>query len=204
MRDDPQARARRVEVGELLRELRGKRGLTQAQLARAARIGQASLSNYEKGRRDIPSTALLGVAGALGLSLGGVLDVDHILIVRDERMREAVRILVRSPDVLDSIAGPRPPPPPRPPRQRKVTADDEEGDGESAEAEDGSAGGEDESSDAEGNRDDESAEAEDESSGTEDDGEGVDAEDVSTDAGGDSSDADDQGDVAQLDTGAQA
>lgn len=187
MRDDPRARARRVEVGRRLRELRQERGLTQAELARAARMGQATLSNYEKGRRDILCGTLVSVASALGLSIGEVLDVDHILIVREERLRKAVSILVRAPDVLDSIVGPRPPPPPRPPRKRKADANEQDGDdtdGERTDAEDERSDAEHEGAGAE----DERSDAEDEVAGAEDEGTG----------------ADDPGSVAQPDTGTQA
>ena len=213
MRDDPQARARRVEVGRLLRELRQERGLTQAALARAARMGQASLSNYEKGRRDIPSGTLLSVASALGLSIGGVLDVPHILIVRSERMRQAVRILVRSPDVLDAIVGPRPPPPPRPPRQRKADPAEQDGgdtrdegteaDGESTDAKDGGAAGDD--TGAEGvstDADDEGTDGEGENA--EGEGTSTDAEDGSVASDGDGTDGEVGESPAERETGTQA
>ena len=129
-------------------------------------MGQATLSNYEKGSRDTPAVLLVSVAGALELSIGEVLDVDHILIVRDPRMREAVRILVRSPDVLDSIVGPRPPPPPRP--RRAQAREQDADDGESADAE--SAAPADEASDAA----DESADGDPQQAA--DDGESADAE----------------------------
>ena len=208
MRDDPQARARRVEVGRRLRELRGDRNLTQAALARAARMGQATLSNYEKGRRDILCGTLVNVAGALGLSIGEVLDVDHILIVRDQRLREAVSILVRAPDVLDSIVGPRPPPPPRPPRRRKAETSEPDGDdaeGQSSDAPSASTDADDESSDT----DDDSNGAEDGVNGAGD--EGSDAgnersgpEGGNSDAGDEGTGADDPGGVARRDTGTQA
>lgn len=222
MRDDPRARARRVEVGIRLRALRRDRGLTQADLARAARMGQATLSNYEKGSRDIPAVLLVSVAGALELSIGEVLDVDHILIVRDPRMREAVRILMRSPEVLDSIVGPRPPPPPRP---RRVKASEQD----ATDAEGGATGAEDQSAEgdpAQGGDDAQSAVAEsaapaDEASSGEDesaevdpaqggdDGERADGEDEraegeGTDAEAERADADDPGGVAPHDTGTQA
>ena len=200
MRDDPQARARRVEVGRWLRELRQERGLTQAALARAARMGQATLSNYEKGRRDIPAVTLVSVAGALGLSIGEVLDVDHILIVRDERMREAVRILVRSPDVLDAIVGPRPPPPPRPPRRRKADPGEQDGD-EAGEADGESTDAADAGAAAAGEQDDGNG-SDGESNGAE--GDSSDAEGESNGAGGERIGADDPGGVAPPDTGTQA
>ncbi len=209
MRDDPQARARRVEVGRWLRELRQERGLTQAALARAARMGQATLSNYEKGRRDIPAVTLVSVAGALGLSIGEVLDVDHILIVRDERMREAVRVLVRSPDVLDAIVGPRPP------RRRKADPGEQDGDDagdEASEADGESTDAADEGAAAASAQDDgngtdaEDKRAEDDGDGEQDgsDGESNGAEGESNGAGGERIGADDPGGVAPPDTGTQA
>ena len=208
MRDDPRARARRVEVGRRLRELRQERGLAQAALARAARMGQATLSNYEKGRRDILCETLVNVAGALGLSIGEVLDVDHILIVRDERLREAVSILVRTPDVLDSIVGPRPPPPPRPRRRRRTQAREQDGvdaESESSGADDASSGTEDESTateDEANGAESESSDADDESSDAPNESNGPDGE--SSDVEDEGTGADDPGDMAQRDTGTQA
>ena len=119
MRNDPRTLTRRIEVGQRLRELRQTRGLTQGELARAGRLGQATLSNYESGRRDILLGMTERVAEALGVTLGYLLDVPHIWVIRDPELARAVRILADSEELLTSIVGPRPPLPPRPRRARR-------------------------------------------------------------------------------------
>lgn len=56
-----------IDPGELIREARRSRGLTQAQLATAARTSQTAVSAYESGARE-PSldtlSRLLAAAGA--------------------------------------------------------------------------------------------------------------------------------------------
>lgn len=125
MRNDPRRLTRRIEVGQRLRELRRTRGLTQGELARAARLGQATLSNYEGGRRDILLGMAERVAEALDVTFGFLLDVPHIWVIRDPELARAVRILADSEELLTSIVGPRPPPPPRPPRAAKARPDAE-------------------------------------------------------------------------------
>lgn len=148
MRNDPRALSRRIEVGRRLHELRRTSGLTQGELARAARLGQATLSNYESGRRDILLGMAERIAEALDVTFGFLLDVPHIWVIRDPELARAVRILADSEELLTSIVGPRPPPPPRQRRRRRKAQQDEgeattgEADGEDgdAEAPDGEAG----------------------------------------------------------------
>ena len=80
----------RTAVGKRIREWRLKRELSQAEVAREASITQASLSNYENGKRDLPLSTLVGVAGALNVSLGDLLDLPDMIIVRDSRLGRAV------------------------------------------------------------------------------------------------------------------
>ena len=106
MRNDPQAPLLRAEVGNRLRGIRRESGLTQSQLSRAASIGQASLSNYENGKRDLPLATVVRLSGALGISIGDLLEVPAIMVIRDAGMGQAVRLLAQSPELLDSIVGP--------------------------------------------------------------------------------------------------
>jgi transcriptional regulator with XRE-family HTH domain len=89
----------RSAVGRRIREWRLKRELSQADVARQAGITQASLSNYENGKRDLPLSTLVGVAGALNVSLGDLLDLPDMIIVRDSRLGRAVEQLVRRPEL---------------------------------------------------------------------------------------------------------
>ena len=80
----------RFEVGLRIREWRLRRELSQARVARLAGITQASLSNYENGKRDLPLTTLLAVARALNVSVGDLLDMPDVIIVRDSVLGRAV------------------------------------------------------------------------------------------------------------------
>jgi len=83
----------RSDVGARIREWRLRRELSQAEVARLAGITQASLSNYENGKRDLPLTTLLGVARALNVSVGDLLDLPDVIIVRDSVLGRAVEQL---------------------------------------------------------------------------------------------------------------
>jgi transcriptional regulator with XRE-family HTH domain len=56
------------------REWRERRGWSQARVARAAGLTQASVSNYETGRRDPTLLSALRIASALDVALGDLMD----------------------------------------------------------------------------------------------------------------------------------
>ena len=95
----------RRAVGQRIREWRLRRELSQAEVARTAGITQASLSNYENGKRDVPLSTLLGVTRALNVSLGDVLDVPGVIVVRDSVLGKAVTQLVQCPEFPRVING---------------------------------------------------------------------------------------------------
>jgi transcriptional regulator with XRE-family HTH domain len=97
-------RERRRATGQRLRQWRIKRERSQAEIARTAGITQASLSNYETGKRELPLSTALSVAAALDISLGDVLEVPDIIVLRDSRLGKVVKTLVDRPDLLDSIS----------------------------------------------------------------------------------------------------
>ena len=86
-------RVTRVGVGQRVREWRLRRELSQADVARVTGITQASLSNYENGKRDMPLSTLLGVSAALNVSLGDLLDLPEVIVVRDSMLGRAVEQL---------------------------------------------------------------------------------------------------------------
>ena len=100
---DPQSLARRIEVGKRLREVRRKRGRSQADVSRSAGITQASLSNYETGKRELPLSTALNLAAALDVSLGDLMQVPDIIVLRDSKLGSALRALSDSPELLESI-----------------------------------------------------------------------------------------------------
>ncbi len=85
--------ALRNDVGARIREWRLRRELSQAEVARHAGITQASLSNYENGKRDLPLSTLVGVAAALNVSIGDLLDLPEMIVVRDSILGRAVEQL---------------------------------------------------------------------------------------------------------------
>ena len=89
----------RREVGGRIREWRLRRNLSQTTVARAAGITQASLSNYETGKRDLPLSTFLGVVAALDVSAGDLLDVSELVIVRASALGRAVERLIEHPEL---------------------------------------------------------------------------------------------------------
>jgi transcriptional regulator with XRE-family HTH domain len=100
---DTQAPSRRAAVGERLREWRLRRELSQTEVARVAGVTQASLSNYETGKRDMPLSTFLGVVGALDVSVGDLLEIPDVIVVRDSRIGRAVDRLVAQPELTDAL-----------------------------------------------------------------------------------------------------
>lgn len=93
MMDDNTRSAIRSDVGVKIREWRLRRELSQANVARRAGITQASLSNYENGKRDMPLSTLVGVASALEVSLGDLLELPDLIVIRDSLLGRAVEQL---------------------------------------------------------------------------------------------------------------
>jgi transcriptional regulator with XRE-family HTH domain len=62
----PELGYERNQVGQAIRQVRLSKDLTQAEVAWAAGITQAALSNYENGKRDIPLPALITICRAMG------------------------------------------------------------------------------------------------------------------------------------------
>lgn len=88
--DDCMRATLRADVGVKIREWRLRRELSQAYVARCAGITQASLSNYENGKRDMPLSTLMGVASALNVPLGDLLELPDVIVVRDSLLGRAV------------------------------------------------------------------------------------------------------------------
>ncbi len=101
---DAAERERRRATGQRLRQWRMKRKRSQADIASTAGITQASLSNYETGKRELPTSTALSVAAALDISLGDVLNLSDIIVLRSSRLGTAVTALVDRPELLESIA----------------------------------------------------------------------------------------------------
>ena len=100
---DAQALARRAEVGQKLRELRKRRGRSQADVSNHAGITQASLSNYETGKRELPLSTALNLAAELDVPFGDIMETSDVIVLRDSRLGRAVRALSDSPQLLEAV-----------------------------------------------------------------------------------------------------
>src|SRR5690349_8515656 len=95
----------RSDVGKRIREWRLRRELSQAEVAKRSGITQASLSNYENGKRDLPLSTLVGVSAALNVSIGDLLDLPEVIVVRDSHLGRAVEQLQnQSPELTGAFA----------------------------------------------------------------------------------------------------
>ena len=67
------SRELRFEVSIRVKQLRQRRGVSQEELAFAIEMTQASISNYENGRCEIPLSVLIAIRDFLGVSLDELL-----------------------------------------------------------------------------------------------------------------------------------
>lgn len=83
-------------AGDLIRDIRRRAGLRQAELARRAGLPRSVVSAYENGRRQPGVDALARIAGSVGLSLrlAPSSPVDHV---------RAGRILSQVLDLAESL-----------------------------------------------------------------------------------------------------
>ena len=82
---------------------RRQRGMHQYELADEVGIAQATVSNYETGKRDVPTGLLESIASVLRVSVAELLPDEVALIVREPDLQAAVRILAGSPDRIEAI-----------------------------------------------------------------------------------------------------
>lgn len=69
---DDREQARQL-IGQELKSWRLRRHISQAGLARAAGIDQASISNYEAGKRDLRVSTMIRIANALNVRIEDLL-----------------------------------------------------------------------------------------------------------------------------------
>ena len=88
-----------------LRALRQARGLSQDAVALQAGITQASVSNYETGKREVTVATAMGLAAALDVALCQLIDLssDHLIIPAGSRLARAAGMLEGSPELLEQI-----------------------------------------------------------------------------------------------------
>ena len=103
MNERAKALANRIEVGERIRELRKIRGRSQSDISSHLGITQASLSNYETGKRDLPLSTAVKLAAELDVPFGDVLQTKEMIVLRDSRLGKAMRTLADSPELLQAV-----------------------------------------------------------------------------------------------------
>lgn len=74
-------------LGVRLRYLRGLRSLSQTQLAKDARLSQATIAQIESGRKDPSVQALRQIARALDIEIAALFTGDDIFVFDLRRMR---------------------------------------------------------------------------------------------------------------------
>ncbi len=84
MTAEPDRDQARLVIGRQIRDWRLRRHLSQAGLARAVRVNQASISNYESGKRDPSIRTMIRIADVLGGRLDELLDEAAQRAVLDE------------------------------------------------------------------------------------------------------------------------
>ena len=82
---------------------RRQRGMHQYELAREVGIAQATVSNFETGKRDVPTGLLEPIASVLRVSVADLLPNEVALIVREADLHAAVRTLKGSPERIEAI-----------------------------------------------------------------------------------------------------
>lgn len=93
----------RTKLGQQLRTLRHKAGRSQTDVSRGAGITQASLSNYETGKREVPLSTALNIAAELDVPFSEIVETNDVIVVRDSRLGRAVEALVESPDLIEVV-----------------------------------------------------------------------------------------------------
>lgn len=95
-----------VRVGKTLRSLRQERGWTQRALAARLALGEAQLSRYENGTREIPLQTLMRAAKLFRVALETFTveeDFEYTLLL-DDTLFETFRWVARRPDPEKQVA----------------------------------------------------------------------------------------------------
>lgn len=82
-----------VEVGQLIRVLRFKKGMTQSDLAKQLSISFQQLQKYEKGTNRVSASRLADIANILGVTPGYFFTkTQDIAAVNDPRLAQLIGI----------------------------------------------------------------------------------------------------------------
>lgn len=86
-------------LGEKIRVVRQKKGLSQIELAENAGIYQKNISRYENGTTDPSATALKKIANALGVT------ADYLLSNSDEEIQINDKDLLEKFEAIQNMSG---------------------------------------------------------------------------------------------------
>ena len=94
-------------LAQRLRALRERRGLSQRAVARAVGVAQPSVSNYERGKREVTLSTAMGLASALDVTFCQLVDLetDQLIVPAGSRLARAVEVLDESPELLEQVLG---------------------------------------------------------------------------------------------------
>lgn len=97
-------------IGVQVRDLRRTAGLTQADVAKAVGCTRSSIANIEGGRQAVSAAKLVGIARALGVSPGELLDPTAVTDapLRKAALGEAIagmhrRVSAQHEEILDLV-----------------------------------------------------------------------------------------------------
>ena len=87
-----------VEVGEIIRQARKEKGMSQSELAKSAGTTKQNIANYENGRRKPRTDVLIKIAGALGINIAYLLS-GYMSFDTPEEYEEYKKRIQNSPGV---------------------------------------------------------------------------------------------------------
>ena len=67
-----------IELGKKIKNVRNKKKLSQADLAKACSLSRTSITNIEKGRQHLPLHTLYTIAYALGINVAELLPDQYL------------------------------------------------------------------------------------------------------------------------------
>lgn len=92
----------RRSLGDVLRRERVERGMTLREVSAQARVSLGYISEIERGQKEASSELLASLCGALELPLSSVLAQVSDEVAREEQIRAATPITVRTRPVADA------------------------------------------------------------------------------------------------------
>lgn len=90
-------------MGNKIREIRKKRGITQKQLGESIGRTESSIAKYEQGLTEIPYNVLEKIASRLNIGVSDLLGKNEIIHESSRSVNEAFYVCVKYRDLLDGV-----------------------------------------------------------------------------------------------------